>query len=122
MTKGTGWQKLAEIFLPIGKLSWIYPTAAEWAPQALKTVGQGHSPGWLVHEPLIWGQQNIGKFYFKKSILNLKSVPIMDAFTRTIWPASKKYENDERFEYATVHEENSRLFSTLMDANCIFRE
>ena len=72
MTKGTGWQKLAEIFLPVGKLSWIYPTAAEWAPQALKTVGQGHSPGWLVHEPLIWGQQNIGKFDFKKIHFELK--------------------------------------------------
>ena len=65
MTKETGWQKLAEIFLPIGNLSWIYPTAAEWAPQALKTVGQGHSPGWLVHEPLIWGQANIGKNCFE---------------------------------------------------------
>jgi len=107
MTKGTGWHKLVEMFFPISN---IYPTAAEWIPQAMKTVGHGngHSPGWLIHEPLIWAQAHL--------------VPLLDMINRAIWPASKKYANDERFEAAVVNEENSRIFSTLMNNGDIFRE
>ena len=107
MTKGTGWHKLVEMFFPISN---IYPTAAEWIPQAMKTVGHGngHSPGWLIHEPLIWAQAHL--------------VPLLDMINRAVWPASKKYANDERFEAAVVNEENSRIFSTLMNNGDIFRE
>ena len=107
MTQGTGWHKMAEMFVPMGAT--IYPTAAEWMPQALKSVGHGngHSPGWLMHEPLIWAQAHL--------------VPLLDTINRAIWPASKTYAGDKRFDAAVVHEENSRLFSTLMDNERIFQ-
>lgn len=86
LTDGTGWHRMAQAFVPMQS---VFPTgrleifdcsvlefsitntydlfkADQWAKTALKSVGHGgHSPGWLLHEPLIWCQAYLGSFQVK---------------------------------------------------------